>query len=258
MEAAHGASAETNPLSVFGREPEAALLIDWENFYLGREAYCEEHGFEFSIERDLATLSESVSQKLEAELGRTIVRRAYADFNARDYSRPHANGPYYLQRTPDVLMNCGIEPIQVFSFPGRRYKNAADIRMAVDALRLAADDLRTFIFVTGDADFIPLAIDLRRLRARVHVVGVTGSTKPLLAKYCDGLHHFEDFATDVPAATAPDESREVGEVVEEYAEILKQSMPRIFMVSGEAWKAGTRAAVRFAGEAGDEGFSLEE
>ena len=76
---------------------------------------------------------------------RLAVRRAYADFNARRRNRdsPEQGSHLFMHRTPRQLMDHGVEPVQVFRFPGGSSKNAADMRLAVDALplpSLAGDD----------------------------------------------------------------------------------------------------------------------
>lgn len=175
--------------------PDAALMIDWENFYAGRE---DNAGELFDIGQDLVQLSdlalELVHQKDPAL--RLAVRRAYADFNARRRTRtnPEQGSQLFMHRTPRQLMDHGVEPVQVFRFPGGSSKNAADMRLAVDALRLMSDGrgLDMLVIVTGDADFIPLAIDLRRMGAFVAVIGIANHTKQIFQRYVDRFELFED------------------------------------------------------------------
>ena len=173
----------------------AAVLIDWENFFLGREKnlYGEIDANEES--QRLVRLSSKLIHE-HNPFARVTVWRSYADYNA---TRPAPEGSrhpydYYLQRTPSPLMRAGIEPVQVFRFPGGSNKNAADIRLVVDALRLRSDEtgIDVFVIVSGDSDFIPLAIDLRRLGAQVLAIGVQGQTKEVLKKYVDRFEFYED------------------------------------------------------------------
>src|SRR5690606_35657427 len=124
---------------------------------------------------------------------RLTVARAYANFNDRRPGDGDRRWDYYLQPLPRFLMEQGIEPVQVFRFPGGSNKNAADMRLAMDATALmngrAAIDL--FLLVTGDSDFIPVVIELKRGGARVMVIGVTGCTKPIFNRYCDRFEYFE-------------------------------------------------------------------
>jgi len=176
---------------------DAAVLIDWENFFWGREHNCSERGMELDISDEVERLVE-FSRKLVAEVSegaRVAVWRAYADFNVWRAGNT-TTGPrndYFLQRTSAPLMRNGIEPVQVFTYPGGKAKNAADMRLTVDGLRLRSDDgIGVFLIVSGDADFIPLALDLRRMGARVIVLGVRGTTKEVLQRFVDRFEYFED------------------------------------------------------------------
>lgn len=172
----------------------AALLIDLENFYIGREnLYHGTHPdetYEFPVDLDsLCTFAGDI-----AAGRRLVVRRAYANFNDRRPGEGDRRWDYYLQPQPRFLMEQGIEPVQVFRFPGGSNKNAADMRLAMDATVLLADRVTVdqFIIVTGDSDFIPLVLELKRCGAEVVVIGVTGCTKPIFARYCDRFEYFED------------------------------------------------------------------
>jgi hypothetical protein len=66
-------------------------------------------------------------------------------------------------------------------------KNAADIKLAVDAMELAYERgfVSTFVIASGDSDFTPLVAALRALNRRVIGIGVKGSTSSLLPPACD-------------------------------------------------------------------------
>jgi hypothetical protein len=70
---------------------------------------------------------------------------------------------------------------------GASRKNAADIKMAVDAIELAFSRsfVTTFAIGTGDSDFTPLVHKLRELDKRVIGIGVQSSTSALLPPACD-------------------------------------------------------------------------
>ncbi|MFG0318076.1 MAG: NYN domain-containing protein [Planctomycetota bacterium JB042] len=172
----------------------AALLIDLENFYIGREESHKktrrDEPYEFPV--DLDSLCEFARDMSTGH--RLTVARAYANFNDRRPGDGDRRWDYYLQPLPRFLMEQGIEPVQVFRFPGGSNKNAADMRLAMDATALmtgrAAIDL--FLLVTGDSDFIPVVIELKRGGAKVMVIGVSGCTKPIFNRYCDRFEYFED------------------------------------------------------------------
>jgi hypothetical protein len=66
-------------------------------------------------------------------------------------------------------------------------KNAADIKLAVDAMELAYERgfVSTFVIASGDSDFTPLVAALRALNRRVIGIGVKGSTSALLPPAVD-------------------------------------------------------------------------
>lgn len=168
-----------------------ALLIDLENFFLAREDLSgryDHHAFR----SDLELLTTFVLQEVDKH--RLIVQRAYANFKVFRKDNQADRKDYYLEGIPDHLMNCGIEPVQVFRFPKGTNKNAVDMRIAMDATSLVStrSPVQKFILVTGDSDFIPVILELKRHGPSVTVIGVKGSTSDLFARYCDSFEYFED------------------------------------------------------------------
>jgi hypothetical protein len=80
-------------------------------------------------------------------------------------------------------------------------KNAADIKMAVDAIELCfeRDYITTFVLGTGDSDFTPLVHKLRELNRRVIGIGVEASTSALLPPACDEFLFYERLEGVEPA-----------------------------------------------------------
>jgi hypothetical protein len=84
---------------------------------------------------------------------------------------------------------------------GASRKNAADIKMVVDAIEMAfeRDYISTFVMCTGDSDFSPLVHKLRELNKRVIGVGVELSTSRLLPPACDEFLFYDRLeGVDVP------------------------------------------------------------
>jgi uncharacterized LabA/DUF88 family protein len=83
-----------------------------------------------------------------------VVRRASADWS-------------YFDEDRRMLTRSHVELIDIPQRMGASRKNAADIKMAVDALELAfeRDYISTFVFGTGDSDFTPLVQRLRELKS---------------------------------------------------------------------------------------------
>ncbi len=145
-----------------------ALFLDYENLAIGA--------------RDLtggALDFRPIADAL-AERGRVVVRRAYADWS-------------YFEEDRRMLTRNQVELIEMPQRMGMVRKNAADIKMAVDAVELSfeRDYITTFVLGTGDSDFTPLVHKLRELNKRVIGIGVEASTSALLTAACDEFLFYE-------------------------------------------------------------------
>jgi uncharacterized LabA/DUF88 family protein len=148
-------------------EERIALFIDHENLVLG----AREIGRAF----DIGPIMEAL-----AERGRVVARRAYADWTL-----------FADDRRSLVEHNC--ELIDIPQRTGAVRKNAADIKLAVDAMELAYERgfVSTFVIASGDSDFTPLVAALRALNRRVIGIGVKGSTSALLPPSCDEFMFYD-------------------------------------------------------------------
>ena len=92
-----------------------------------------------------------------------------------------------------MLADNQVELIEIPQRRGRVRKNAADIKMAVDAIELAfeRDYVTAFVICTGDSDFTPLVQKLRELNKRVIGVGLKASTSAMLPPACDEFLFYE-------------------------------------------------------------------
>ena len=175
-------------------EERIALFVDYENLAIGaREAL---GGMEFDFEPIANAL---------AERGRVVSRRAYADWSMFPDAR-------------QALTHSHIELIEIPQRKGATRKNAADIKMAVDAIELAfeRDYVTTFVICTGDSDFTPLVHKLRELNRKVIGVGIKASTSNLLPPACDEFLFYDNLEGVEPSqeAPSPDEPEEEGAVPE--------------------------------------------
>ena len=145
------------------------LFIDYENLPIGAR---EDLGIQF----DFRPISDAL-----AERGRVVVRRAYGDWSRFEPDRR-------------MLTDNHIELIEIPQRKGIVRKNAADIKMAVDAVELAfeRDYVTTFVICTGDSDFSPLVHKLRELNKQVIGVGLKASTSALLPPACDEFLFYEN------------------------------------------------------------------
>ncbi len=140
-----------------------ALFLDYENLAIGARDGLGVAPFDFGPIADAL-----------AERGRVVARRAYADWSNFDEDRR-------------LLARAQVELIEIPQRMGASRKNAADIKMVVDAIEMAfaRSFITTFAIGTGDSDFTPLVHKLRELDKRVIGIGVQSSTSALLPPACD-------------------------------------------------------------------------
>ena len=158
-------------------EDRIALFLDFENLAIGAR---EDLG---GLTFDFKPIADAL-----AERGRVVARRAYADWTMFESARRG-------------LTEHQVELIEIPQKVGATRKNAADIKMAVDAIELAfeRDYITTFVVCTGDSDFTPLVHKLRELNKRVIGIGLRGSTSRLLPPACDEFLFYESLeGVDLP------------------------------------------------------------
>jgi len=169
-------------------EDRIALFLDYENLALGAKEHLGGAPF------DLKPISDAL-----AERGRVVARRAYADWSYFDDDRR-------------MLTRSHVELIEMPQRMGASRKNAADIKMAVDAIELAfsRDYISTFAVCTGDSDFTPLVHKLRELNKRVIGFGVRDSTSRLLPPACDEFLFYDNLEGVEPAPATTRSSSDGG------------------------------------------------
>lgn len=164
-------------------EERLAVFLDYENLALGAREHLGGMTFDFKPIADALAVR-----------GRVLVRRAYADWS-------------YFDEDRRALTRHQVELIEMPQRMGASRKNAADIKMVVDAIEMALerDYISTFVMCTGDSDFSPLVHKLRELNKRVIGVGVEQSTSKLLPPACDEFLFYDRLeGVEVPE---PDERR---------------------------------------------------
>ncbi|GAA4538889.1 NYN domain-containing protein [Pseudonocardia xishanensis] len=162
-----------------------ALFLDYENLAIGARDGLGVSPF------DLGPVADAL-----AERGRVVTRRAYADWS-------------YFDEDRRLLVRHQVELIELPQRMGAARKNAADIKMAVDAIELAYERgfITTFAIGTGDSDFTPLVHKLREMDKRVIGIGVQSSTSALLPPACDEFL-FYDRLPGVDAKPVPRRGRQ--------------------------------------------------
>ena len=172
-------------MSFDDHEPRIAVYLDYENLAIGAR---DNLGQSF----DFAHVADAL-----AERGRVIVRKAYADWSYFDADRR-------------MLTRHSVELIDIPQKMGGSRKNAADIKMAIDAIELALDRdyINTFVICTGDSDLSPLVQKLRELDRRVIGVGVRSSTSKLLPPACDEFLFYDNLVSSPDDDPAPSSESE--------------------------------------------------
>ena len=150
-------------------ERQLAVLIDFENTGL----------------KSIQWLFDQVS-----DIGRIIVKRAYADWSVEANKR-------------DQLLELGIEPVHLFHST-RGGKNSSDIRLAIDAIELLHQSpVDTFIIVSSDSDFVPLVSKLRSAGKTVIGAGREAVVSRTLVRSCDRYFYLEQGDKVPSAETSP-------------------------------------------------------
>ena len=148
-------------------ESAVAVFVDFDNVAIG----AREAGGQFDVRRLLERVVEE---------GRVVLRRAYADWTGHTAMKK-------------ALHEAGFELVDI---PARAWsgKNAADIKLVVDALDLCHQDpaIDTFVIVSGDSDFTPLVSRLRQHHRRVIGVGVEHTSSSLLIDACDTFVFYDE------------------------------------------------------------------
>ena len=144
-------------------ENQVAVFIDYENIEV---SYRQLLGKEAEVDWS-AVLGSAV------ELGRVVIRRAYADWSTNISSQRE-------------LLGHGIELINVSS--KKRGKNVADIKIVIDALEMLIgqhSNISHVLLVSGDGDFTDLVHHLRARGKIVVGMGVSGTSAEYLINACD-------------------------------------------------------------------------
>jgi len=142
-----------------------AVFLDFENLVLGASSSTAGH----------EAIPEKALTQLCRGFGNASIRRAYADWRDTRFGR-------YEQ----ALATNGVDLVQLGRFTAGSHKNAADIRLAVDAMEtlITHPEIGVFILVTGDSDFTPLVQRLREFGKHVVGVGTETSAGSRLVSVC--------------------------------------------------------------------------
>ena len=145
-----------------GQDAQIAVFIDYDNIEISVEEV-----FGKNADVDWNRILQAAAQ-----MGRVVLRRAYADWAEAAAKQRQ-------------LLGLGVELVHVNS---KRGKNAADIRIVIDALELHYNEINSFthvLLVSGDGDFTELVHRLRAHGKTVIGMGISGTSAEYLVNACD-------------------------------------------------------------------------
>ncbi len=164
---------------------QVAVFVDFENLVLGAVKELPDQANPAPYE---------ALTRLCRGYGNASVRRAYADW---------AN-TLFGSHQDDLAMN-GVDLIQVARV-GIQNKNAADIRMAVDAMEtlIVHPEISVFILVSGDGDYSPLVQRLREFGKWVVGVGTEANASRKLVSVCSEYKYWGTLVAEVEPEVRPE------------------------------------------------------
>ena len=163
---------------------QVAVFVDFENLVLGAVK---------ELPNQANPAPYEALTRLCRGYGNASVRRAYADW---------AN-TLFGSHQDDLAMN-GVDLIQVARV-GIQNKNAADIRMAVDAMEtlIVHPEISVFILVSGDGDYSPLVQRLREFGKWVVGVGTEANASRKLVSVCSEYKYWGTLVAEVEPEVRP-------------------------------------------------------
>lgn len=149
-----------------------AILIDYENIA--------------TAGHDLRAISNLLADL--SSFGRTTVRRAYADW-------------IHFAKERRSLSKLGVELVEMPAGCGG--KNSADMQLAADGMELAYiySGIDTFVIVSGDRDFIPMASKIRLSGREIWFAVPAVNTSLRLSAHCDRIIALKQSKTSLSAAS---------------------------------------------------------
>lgn len=188
---------------------DVAIYLDLDNLVIGSK----QANIVFDIHPVLAHVKEITK-------GRIVLQRAYGEqLNDKGLLRQLARVGFIIQSS--VRLNIST-------------KNLADMQIVVDAMETLVNgrSYNTYVLMTGDRDFTPLAQSLRKFGKIVIGIGVKHTTSKTLINQCDYYIYYEDLlppvvqieASNVEELLATALDQLLKEKTQVRASVLKQRM----------------------------------
>lgn len=199
---------------MIGEDSQVAVFIDYENIELSAR---EKMGSDVQV--DWSTVLETA-----VEYGRVVLRRAYGDWSIFGAGQRE-------------LLGLGVELVHV---PSKRGKNAADIRIVIDALEMLMGEhanISHVVIASGDGDFTELAHRLRGYGKVVVGLGVSGASAEYLINSCDQFIYYDVIANVAPETDEDDGRTETPQATFDISE-ARQLLRRALQSREEEWVNG--------------------
>ncbi|MDP5170708.1 MAG: NYN domain-containing protein [Bacteroidia bacterium] len=159
---------------------QVAIFIDFENLVYGIQDPKKNNSHEEEVDVEPIV-------RLAEEYGRVVQAHAYADWRNRVFNQYQVD-----------LYKLGIDIVHVMGKKsGTGFKNAVDIKMAVDTIEtiFTFPGIKTFLIVSGDRDFIHVLKMLRRHGRQIVGISPSRSASEDLAQLTDRFLRYESLTT---------------------------------------------------------------
>ena len=192
---------------------QVAVFVDFENLVLGAVKELPDQANPAPYE---------AITRLCRGYGNASVRRAYAD-----WANPRFGG-----HQDDLAMN-GVDLIQVARV-GIQNKNAADIRMAVDAMEtlIVHPEVSVFVLVSGDGDYSPLVQRLREFGKWVVGVGTEANASRKLVSVCSEYKYWGTLVAEVEPDARPAAAFDISEAEQLLVRAFEESSSETLTAGG--------------------------
>jgi len=184
-----------------------ALFIDFEN--LIRSA------LDIALPIDIAPIINKL-----LEYGRILIRRGFGDLDAA------CSGDGHLRKQIRRMIQENLIQFEDIAYVSR-YKNTADMRLAVEALTAAHayPDINYFAIVSADRDYVPVISKLRELGRSIIGIGISPDmTNDIYIRSCDVFLYYSSLfvANREPVSSGSDRLDE--SLIESYVQLLLQAI----------------------------------
>lgn len=204
-----------------------ALFIDMENLVIS--------ALEIALPVDL----NPIIVKL-LEYGRISIRRGFGDLDMACRKDWFLRGQIRRMIQENLIQ---FEDIPYIT----RYKNTADMRLAVEALSTAYNypEIDYFAIVSADRDYVPLIAKLRELGKRIIGIGPSPDTvNEIYIKSCDIFLYYSSMFPRLPGPPSQIPVQHEGAILEDYLALLRQSVAALVQKGAKPVGAAVAPLIR--------------